>query len=98
MNKICIFFCSIFFAATITIHAQSGTTGPLTWNIQQGTLTVSGNGAMPNYMSLLLRAPWHTHRNSITAVVVEEGVTSIGNFAFNELNRATTATTVAFKK
>jgi len=98
MKKFCILLCSIFFAATIAVSAQNGSAGPLTWRIPNGTLTVSGAGAMPNYMSLLIRAPWHTHRNSITAVVVENGVTSIGNFAFNELNRVTTATTVAFKK
>jgi len=47
---------------------------------------------MPNYLSILLRAPWYNHRNSINAVVIENGVTSIGNFAFNGLNMMTAAT------
>ena len=91
-NCLLLFLCGIFFATTITVHAQSGTAGPLTWNISGGTLTISGNGAMPNYLSILLRAPWYSHRNSINAVVIENGVTSIGNFAFNGLNMMTAAT------
>jgi hypothetical protein len=37
--------------------AQSGTTGPLTWKINNGTLTISGEGAMPNYN--YNGAPWY---------------------------------------
>ncbi len=45
-----------------------------------GTLTISGTGAMANYSSG--DAPWFNSRASITKVVIEDGVTSIGNYAF----------------
>ena len=67
---------------SISTYAQGGTTGPLTWSINGGTLTISGSGAMPNYNST--SAPWYQYRNSITELVIENGVTTIGNYAFNE--------------
>jgi len=66
--------------ATGTVHAQSGTTGPLSWEIVNGTLTISGTGAMPNYPNY--NSPWSAHSNSITTVVIENGVTSIGELAY----------------
>lgn len=60
----------------------SGTAGALTWVLtSDGTLTISGTGDMPNY-SYVDNAPWMVYRNSITAVDIRYGVTSIGNFAF----------------
>ena len=64
------------------VFAQGGTTGPLTWNISDSTLTISGEGAMPDY--ILTSAPWFPHRHFITTVVIENGVTSIGNYAFRD--------------
>jgi hypothetical protein len=62
--------------------AQGGTTGPLTWNLDlsTGTLTISGNGVMPNYDYGM--APWYGYGGYINTVVVEIGVTRIGNNAF----------------
>ena len=31
------------------MYAQGGTTGPLTWKIENYILTISGNGEMPDY-------------------------------------------------
>jgi hypothetical protein len=63
--------------------AQSGTTGPLTWNINNGKLTISGEGAMPDYSpNNYYYAPWHRHQEYIDTIVMETGVTSIGNYAF----------------
>jgi len=51
-----------------------------------GTLTVSksatGNGAMEDYTSFYDR-PWYNYVSSITSVVIENGVTSIGVGAFH---------------
>lgn len=63
-----------------TLTAQSGTIDNLTWEIENGTLTISGNGDMPDYNDI----PWSSYRNSITAVVIESGVTSIGAWAFSD--------------
>jgi len=67
--------------------AQNGNAGPLTWRISDSTLTIGGSGQMLNYTNTGNRAPWYYSRNSISAVVVGDSVTSIGNFAFFDLNR-----------
>ena len=64
-----------------TGFAQSGTEGPLNWSLSGETLTISGNGAMPNYPDQS-RAPWSSVSNQIKYVEIEEGVTSIGDMAF----------------
>ena len=70
----------------------SGTTGGLTWSLSTDcTLTISGNGEMPDYDvhynyrtgSDIVFTPWA--QNSVTSVVIENGVTSIGSNAFRNL-------------
>lgn len=46
-----------------------------------GTLTISGTGEMTSYNNLS-SVPWYSYRDSIYSVVMENVVTSIGNFAF----------------
>ncbi len=59
-----------------SVCASSGTTGDCTWTLDDdGTLTISGNGAMMNYDDY----PWNAF---VSRVVIENGVTSIGNRAF----------------
>jgi len=68
---------------------QGGTTGPLTWNISDNTLTISGNGIMPDYYSY---APWYPYRESIHTVVMENGVANIAFRAFCFCNNLTSVT------
>ncbi|MDR1562755.1 MAG: leucine-rich repeat protein, partial [Dysgonamonadaceae bacterium] len=65
-------------------------TGPLAWGISDGTLTVSGEGAMPDYS--WNSAPWYSYRSSITTVVIGDGVTSIGDNAFYDCSKLTSVT------
>ena len=59
-----------------------GSAGGLTWKLTKaGTLTVSGRGAMPDYSSYT-EQPWSKVSSQIRKVVIEEGVTNIGNCAF----------------
>ena len=59
-----------------------GKSGALTWIISdEGVLTVSGKGRMPDYSGNAL-APWYDYKDQIQAVVIEEGVLSIGAYAF----------------
>ena len=60
-----------------------GTCGEqLTWTLQNdGLLTISGSGKMTNYTSIK-SVPWYDYVGQIKKVVIEKGVTSIGNFAF----------------
>jgi hypothetical protein len=65
----------------------SGTTGALTWTLcPDGTLTISGTGAMP----ITNPTPWNAYRSSITGVHIEAGVTNIGAYAFMSCVNLTT--------
>ncbi len=75
-----------------TLFAESGTCGEkLTWNLTDGVLTISGTGAMTDY-NYFTNAPWYDYRSSITSVIIEDGVTSIGNFAFRYCRSLTSVT------
>lgn len=56
---------------------KSGKTGDCNWLLDGTVLTISGKGDMSDYD--LYRTPWQT---SVKKVVIENGVTSIGMFAF----------------
>jgi hypothetical protein len=67
---------------------DSGTAGPLTWTFtNDGTLTISGTGAMPDYdydyTDNQSTTPWDEHLGNMLKLVVEEGVTGIGKYAFS---------------
>ncbi len=60
----------------------SGWSGDLTWTLDRaGTLTFSGNGKMRNYIQKTVM-PWYPLQDRIVRVVLEPGVTSVGDFAF----------------
>lgn len=59
-----------------------GKSGSLTWFISdEGKLTISGKGRMPDYSGSAL-APWYDYREKVLALEVEEGVLSMGDYAF----------------
>ena len=68
---------------------KCGATGDnVTWQLTENTdgsstytLTISGSGAMEDYL-ISSNQPWCSFRKQITSVVVSPGVTSIGNLAF----------------
>ncbi len=66
------------------VKASSGTCGDdLTWTLDDsGTLTISGTGDMIDYWDLV-KAPWYDNCLNIKTVVIKDGVTSVGNRAFN---------------
>ena len=76
--------CSMLFSlrANAAQGPVSGTTGSVTYSYDgNGKFTVSGNGAMANYANDYSR-PWHTYRGEIKTIILENGVTSIGDYAF----------------
>ena len=73
------------------VSAGSGECGNgVTWELSGGVLTVSGSGAMNDY-SEKKPAPWQQSKDTIRAVFVENGVTSVGNCAFLGMDRLTSA-------
>lgn len=73
---------------------QSGTCGDnVTWTYNETThtLTISGSGRMYNYKWPNL-GPWDSFRQDILSLLIEEGVTSIGNYAFYECSGLTSVT------
>lgn len=60
----------------------SGTCGMnLTWELDDlGTLSILGNGLMYSYSYSGI--PWNKYRNSISAVLLSDGVDSVSDFAF----------------
>ena len=84
----------------LEISASAGTTTEpqvwnednLTWTLYaDGTLTISGTGAMKNYDYNDNPSPVYNNSN-VKKVVIEDGVTSIGNSAFNECISLTSIT------
>ena len=66
----------LFIFSFSAIHAE--VKGTLS---EDGTLTISGTGDMPDYFSV--KAPWYDNREEIKKVVITDGVTNIGRSAFN---------------
>ena len=60
----------------VKLNTKAGTT----WAYSDGTLTIGGYGRMKNYDAKT--APWYEYATDIKNIVVEEGVTGIGNWAF----------------
>ncbi len=52
----------------------------LTWVLRRNDLTISGNGALPDWDDG--EAPWAIYAESIASVTIESGVTHIGGWAF----------------
>ena len=67
----------------------------LTWNLDSstGTLTISGTGSMYYWsigQSLVYQStpPWYDNRGSIKKIVIGDGVTGIGSYAFYGCSKA----------
>jgi len=71
--------------------AQSGSTGPLKWVLRNNTLTISGDGDMPDYAQAI-SVPWWQYKESIHSIVIEIGVKSIGEIAFSNCVNLTSVT------
>lgn len=79
-------------AMCIHAGAASGTDGKISWSLDKaGTLTVSGTGPMDNWTHVS-KIPWGEHLKEIKKVVIEEGVTSVGQLAFANCTALTEVT------
>ena len=69
----------------------------INWNYNDGTLTISGSGEMPNYKTvnyyyegIVSDAPWGDYLSSITSVSISGAITNIGDCAFSDCPLLTT--------
>ena len=63
------------------LKSDSGSCGEhVNWAYEDGVLTIRGTGAMEDFEDFA--APWASLHDKITSVVIEDGVTTIGDNAF----------------
>ena len=74
-------------AATSNDCGKSGSS--VTWKYNSGTLTFTGKGEMNDYNNYDNKSPWSTYKDSVTKVVVGEGITSTGAFMCVEFSKLT---------
>ena len=68
-----------------TVTWGNGTTGHTAY-----TLTITGSGAMADYTYSSM--PWYSNQQSVTRLVLPDGLTHVGNYAFNTCNNVTSVT------
>ena len=98
MKRICTWILAavLLCAPVIIAQAVSGTSGTcgeeLTWSLDDaGTLTISGTGAIEDYASTN-GTPWYGVKSKIKEIVIENGVTAIGQAAFIYIPNLTAVT------
>lgn len=64
--------------------------GTIDWKIEDGVLILSGQGAIPTYESSQIspgqfqtNAPWGGYASQISSIKISDGITDIGQYAFN---------------
>ena len=98
-EKVCT-VCGVTITETIPAFAPSdaidgGTfAGNLTWYVTENEsdviLTISGVGGIPDYE--VQNPPWTNYKNIITSINIEDGVTTIGKYAFFIMKKVTEVT------
>ncbi len=58
----------------------NGTLGSLTWSVSNGILSIDGTGAINDFTSG--STPWHDYAANINNIVIANGITKIGDYAF----------------
>lgn len=84
----------------VSAFTEGGECGEgLTWSLdsESGVLRISGNGALPDYTEHQAiydptQAPWSIYVYRVRSIVVDEGVTYVGSYAFFKCIYAKTVT------
>ena len=81
---LCLLVLTVLPAAASAAELKASGVGKdgLSWSVtDDGVLTISGSGAMSS-LSSERNYPWYPYRGEITSIIVESGVTELGNSAF----------------
>lgn len=79
---------SVVSAATSGSCGATGSKVNYSYDVSTNVLTISGTGAIKNYAdstAAFLRAPWYEYKSKCVSVVIQEGVTKIGNYNFSNM-------------
>ena len=83
---------TLAFAADEPEIIAQGTCGAtVNWKLDSnGQMTIYGSGSMQNYWYTDdRRPPYETYKDQVTSLVIEEGVTAIGKYAFYNFKNLT---------
>jgi len=73
------------------INASGNCGFNLKWKMYGTKLTITGTGSMANWSESTL-VPWSAYKDEIETVVISDGVTSIGSYAFSDCENLKTVT------
>ncbi|MGN0522400.1 MAG: leucine-rich repeat domain-containing protein, partial [Eubacterium sp.] len=77
---------ALFSFTSVAYASTEWASGDVTVTLDGNKIIVSGNGAMADYTGNTdPNKEWRNSVNSVTELVIEEGVTSIGDFAFSSM-------------
>lgn len=88
------FLCALVLLSSVSVQAAdiasegAGVTcgAQLSWAVEGSTLYITGTGDMYDFST---GAPWASYRYSISRVVISDGVTSVGAYAFQDYDTLT---------
>ena len=90
MKRITAFMLAVLLCCLSPAYAaDTNQSGEVTWSVDGTTLTISGDGAIPDYRTYDNNfsnnpiAPWCDM--DIEKVIIQEGITHIGNSAFSKM-------------
>ena len=89
MKKVLYCLLTFFLLSSLSVFGGTWTSGSTTVTTSGSTVTVSGSGAMADY-NHFFDPSWVS--NSITTIIINEGVTHIGAYAFIEATNVTSVT------
>ena len=81
-------------ASAETVSGTIGTEGAISWSYDTETreLVISGTGEMYDWDGYFSFAPWYNDKSSIKSIIIGNGVTSIGSYAFEGCTSLTSVT------
>ena len=81
---------------SINSYGQSCPDGSISWILKDSILTISGTGNISNYLydpsEMKINTSWDNYRRMVSKVVIESGITGIGDNAFRHFNRLSSIT------
>lgn len=82
-----------YIASWKTVYASGAINDYTAWSLStDGVLTISGNGSMGDFHYSDPLPPWNSHKDRIKSVIIEDGVTNVGGYAFYKYANITSAT------